>query len=43
MSSQDCLPEDIDERLQEAADDTINQDFNVSEDKYELEEIEDIK
>ena len=36
MWSQDFSPEDIDECLQEAADDTTNQDFTVFEDEYDL-------
>ena len=41
MGSKDCFAEDIYERLQEAADDSINQDFNVFEDEYQLDEFAD--
>ena len=41
--SQDCFPEDINERIQDAADDTVSQDFDIFEDDYELEDFVDIE
>ena len=40
--SQDCFPEDTDERLQDAADDNVSQDFDIFEDYYELKDFVDI-